>query len=155
MANWCVNMVKFKTDKETLEQIKALFLSLAAKESLKQEGQLPDFIPSSFPYFFDIRWEDDDLYYHTKWSPNIDSLVEVSKHFKVDHIHFYCEPACLLYGEANYTNGQLKNTVLKTSDFKSYTYNKEEDTWSFEGQTYDDVYEVWEILLERRKQIEQ
>jgi hypothetical protein len=151
MANLCSNIVTFKGSSETLKQIENLFRSLAAKEALTEFGQLPDFIPSTFPYFYNIRWEDEQLYYTTKWSPNMDSVVEVSKHFGVEHTHFYCEPGCLLYGEAIYANGELKNILLNSSDFKSYEHDEENDRYIFEGKEYEDVYEIWEILLERKK----
>lgn len=151
MANLCSNIVTFKAETETLKQIQNLFQTLAAKEALTEQGQLPDFIPSNYPYFFDIRWEDEQLYFQTKWSPNIDTVVEISKYFHTEHKHFYCEPGCLLYGEAIYEDGELRNISLTSSDFKAYQHDEKNNRYIFEGKEYDDVYEIWEILLERKK----
>jgi hypothetical protein len=149
--NLCSNIVTFRGSEETLKQIENLFQKLAAKEALTEQGQLPDFIPSNYPSFHGVRWEDEQLYYHTKWSPNLDTVVEVSKHFGVEHSHFYCEPECLLYGEAIYESGELKNIILSSADFKSYKHDDERGIYTFEGKEYEDVFEIWEILLERKK----
>lgn len=152
MANLCSNIVQFKGDEETMKQIRALFKNLAAKEAREEQGQIPAFIKQDDGFMYDIRWEDKQLFYSTKWSPNLDTMLEVAKYYKVEYSHFYCEPGCLLYGEAVYENEKMSNFILTASDFKSYTHDEENDKYIFEGREYEDVYEIWEILLERRKQ---
>lgn len=152
MANLCSNIVQFKGDEGTLKQIRALFENLAAKEAREEQGQIPAFITQDDGFMFDIRWEDEQLFYTTKWSPNLDTMLSVANHYKVEYSHFYCEPGSLLYGEAIYENGNMRNIILTAGDFKSYRHDKENDRYIFEEAAYDDVYEIWEMLLERRKQ---
>ena len=103
MANWCSNTVGFKGTPEAIDQIKWLFQAMATKEQQEQKGQLPDWVNQhNGGYFFDLYSDKDNtevFQYQTKWSPNIEIVQEIAKHYKVDFVQDYEEMGNLIYGQ--------------------------------------------------------
>ena len=150
MANWCYNVVTFD-NANVLEQIKNLFESLAAKEEKENEGQLPDFVRNGERYMFSINWEEGSVSYETKWAPNTEEMKQIGDYYKTGFNHYYEELCNLIYGEARYENGILTNACLESSDFDLFEENEDDGIWSFEGQKYENEYDILEILLERKQ----
>ena len=159
MANWCSNTVAFEGVSETIEQIKWLFQAMATKEQQEQKGQLPDWVNQhNGGYFFDLYSDKDNtevFQYQTKWSPNIEIVQEIAKHYKVDFVQDYEEMGNLVYGQATYNNGTLQDIYLEDEDFKQYEYNEETDQYHFEGKIYESDCDILETLLERKIKIHQ
>lgn len=153
MANWCSNTVAFEGNETALEQIKLEFRKMITKEEKENCGQLPEFISeNNRGYFFDIVWEEVDCIfnYQTKWSPNTETLMQIAKRFKVDFIHDFEEMGNLIYGRTIFSDNELTDIYLEDDDFEKYQYDEETEIYLFEGKTYDNDYEILEILLERK-----
>lgn len=153
MANWCYNRVEFTGSDSALTGVRLMFQQLAEKGQAEQKGQLPEFITEEDGYFFDLRVEDEVIYYETRWAPNTDRVREIADHFDVRFTHNYEESGNCIYGEATYKDGVLTKVDLDFEDFNLYEYDEEKDTYTFEGQSYECSEEIQEILLERKKLI--
>ena len=151
MANYCSNIVQFEGDGEKLKQLQKFFEALAAKETKERQGQLPAFVQLRSGYLFSIRWENDLLYYETKWAPNIEMLIAIADHFETGFTHSFDEPGMQVHGEAVYKDGNITVIDLNTEDYALLRYDREKDNWIFEGATYESDFEILEILLERKK----
>lgn len=151
MANWCSNYVQLIGTKEAINKVQQLFSEMAEKQEKEGCGQLPDFITEKKDYFFDIRVEDDSLYFETRWCPNVDNMLLVAKQYNIDFSHSYEETGCLIFGEVEYINGILKTYNLESEDFDLFEYDEEKDGWIFENEFYESDYEIKEILLERKR----
>lgn len=151
MPNWCLNRVGFTGSDSALTGVRLMFQKPAEKGQAEQKGQLPEFITEKDGYFFDLRVEDQDIYYETRWSPNTDRVREIADHFDIGFIHNYEEPGNCIYGGATYVNQVLTAVALDIEDFNLYEYDEEKDTYTFEAQSYDCSEEIQEILLERKK----
>ena len=154
MANWCSNTVVFEGSLEAIEQIKWLFQAMATKEQQEQKGQLPDWVNQhNGGYFFDLYSDKDNtevFQYQTKWSPNIEIVQEIAKHYKVDFVQDYEEMGNLVYGQATYNNGTLQDIYLEDDDFEQYEYNEETDKYHFEGKIHESDCDILETLLDRK-----
>ena len=154
MANWCSNTVGFKGTPEAIDQIKWLFQAMATKEQQEQKGQLPDWVNQhNGGYFFDLYSDKDNtevFQYKTKWSPNIEIVQEIAKHYKVDFVQDYEEMGNLVYGQATYNNGTLQDIYLEDDDFEQYEYNEETDKYHFEGKIHESDCDILETLLDRK-----
>ncbi len=151
MPNWCNNTVCFEASKATLKKIKSLFLTMAKKEQKWKSGQLPDFIIDQQDWFFEIRWEDDVLYYETRWSPNTHVVRQVADAFQCGYVHDFDELDMAIFGKTIYRNGQSTTVELDADDFNRFTYNEQQDCWEFEGVQFNSDYEILEILLEQKE----
>jgi hypothetical protein len=150
MANWCSNVVSFEGKPATIRNIRKLFNRMAKKQQRENKGQLPPFIKTEQGWFFDIRFEDNVLYYETKWAPNTDVLVQIANRYRVGFTHDYEERGCLVFGRSIYEQGNLSDIFLDSEDYSLYEYDEEKDEWLFEGDRYDNDYEILETLLERK-----
>lgn len=149
----CSNTVAFQGKLEAIEMIQKLFEKMAEKENTEQMGQLPDFVTIDTGYFFDIYWNEGDtgeFQYQTRWSPNLEILEQIAKHFKVNFIVDYEESGNLVYGRATYEDGVLTDIYLENDDFDAYHFDEDTDTYHFEGETYESDCEILETLLEQR-----
>jgi len=153
MANWCSNSVTFEGEQSQMTDLKILFDTMALKEQKQRKGQLPEFIFEQDGYFFDIRWEDDALYYETKWSPNTAVIMEIAVRFGVEFSYGYEESSMGIYGEATFKKGVFTDTFLDQEDFSLYHYHNQSNLFVFEGDTYESNSEILDILLERKKAI--
>lgn len=151
MANWCFNTVTFQGEGDQIGKLQDLFYQLQEQFILNDKGQLPAFIEKETEYFFDMTMTDKVLTYVTKWTPNLETMVQIAHHFGVGFVFQYEETANGIYGEAVYEDGILKDVFLEIADFARYTYDEEQEVYWFEGQSYGDSTDILEILLERRK----
>jgi len=123
---------------------------MANKENEQQRGQLPPFIKIDKDWCFNIRWEDDILYYETRWTPNTNVMVQVADRYGAGFTLEYDEIANGLYGKSEYINGVLTDISLEWGDFACYSFDDKKDQYLFEGKYYDSDFEILEILLERK-----
>ena len=127
---------------------------MATKEQQEQKGQLPDWVNQhNGGYFFDLYSDKDNtevFQYQTKWSPNIEIVQEIAKHYKVDFVQDYEEMGNLVYGQATYNNGTLQDIYLEDDDFEQYEYNEETDKYHFEGKIHESDCDILETLLDRK-----
>ncbi|RQO37738.1 hypothetical protein DBR39_12675 [Chryseobacterium sp. KBW03] len=119
MANWCNNTLVFVGTPEAIQQITALFNTIVQMEQQIDFEKLPDFLGGTEDHFFcDISYNHDGmLEYDTRWTPNIQAVVRIAKHYKVDFVLGYQEIGNCLYGMATYANGVLKTICLDPMDF--------------------------------------
>lgn len=143
--------MQFEGSEEAMLQLQILFTGLKEKESTEGRAQLPDFITADEGYMLSIDWENDMLFYETRWSSNNDIIQKIAERFNVGYTHFYEETGCEIYGETTYKNGVLVDIFLEPEDFEQYEFIEEEGRWLFEGEYYTDDSEILQILLERKK----
>ncbi|WP_454045043.1 DUF1281 family ferredoxin-like fold protein [Chryseobacterium sp. Marseille-Q8038] len=119
MANWCNNTVVFLGTPEAIEQITTLFNTIAEMGQQSENQKLPDFLAGTEEHFFYFISHNTDgkIEYVTKWTPNIEAVVRIAKHYKVDFVMDYQEIGNCLYGMATYTKGILKTISLDPMDF--------------------------------------
>lgn len=150
MANWCLNTVTFEASESVNEQIRLLFIEMAEREILTSKGQLPPDYVGDTGYLFEIDWLDSQLCYLTKWSPNIGVIMVVADQYDAGFVYNYEELAMGIYGMAVYHKRILHDIYLEAEDFRQYTYNDNTQTYVFEGEDYDNDWDVLEILLQRK-----
>lgn len=150
MANWCLNTVTFEANEAVIDQIRLLFIEMAEKEILTDKGQLPSFYSADTGYLFEIDWQESQLTYTTRWSPNIAVMVAVAHQYGADFMYNYEELNMEIYGVAIYRNGVLKDIYLTSEDFGRYDYNEQNKSYVFEGENYMDAWDILEILLQRK-----
>jgi hypothetical protein len=151
MPNWCYNMVEFDAKPAELVKIQALFLDLAHKQMQTGHAHSPDFIAEPDGYFFDIRWEDEILYYETKWAPNVVDIQKIAEYYGVGYIYTYDERSMYVYGEARYIEGIFSEVALEQEDFEKIEPSETYDWYLFEGEQWHSEEEILELLLERKK----
>jgi hypothetical protein len=151
MANWCFNTVTFNGEADEIEKLKDLFYNMQAQFILHDKGQLPSFIHQNSDHFFDMNIAGNVLTYNTKWTPNLETMVQIADYFGVGFVFHYEETANGVFGEAVYQDCILRDVFLEIADFARYTYDEEKEVYWFEGKSYEDNTEILEILLERRK----
>lgn len=151
MANWCSNSVMFLGEQSQLIELEKLFNEMAEKERAENKGQVPPFIEEDGNWLFEISWDFDTLNYETKWSPNIELIKEVARHYDVGFVYGYCETGNGIFGEATLENGEFQDIFLEQADFDLYGFDEETDTYLFEGEAFDSDMEIMELLLDRKK----
>jgi len=154
MANWCSNTVAFEGKPEAIEQIQQLFKTMTEKQQQESCGQLPEFLDDTNGGWFFGIYQDDDItgifQYETKWSPNIEVVQKIAKHYKVDFVQEYAEMGNGIYGKVTYSEGILDDVCLSDEDLKQYHYDEETDRYYFENEEYESDCEILEILLTRK-----
>jgi len=150
MANWCINTVTFEANEPVIEQIRVLFIEMAEKEILTNQGQLPPFYNAESGYLFEIDSEESQLSYLTKWSPNIMVMVAVAHQYKADFVYNYEELNMRIYGIAIYRKGVLIDIRLAPEDFGLYQFDEQSKSYVFESNNYRDDATILEILLHRK-----
>jgi hypothetical protein len=152
MANWCNNYVVFSGSAENLNKLNAdLELAIAnAKEGFTLEcvgtpndGYMFDAILSDWE-----RPQDLVLSFESKWSPIVDSLVEIAKHYSVAFECDYEECGNLVFGQAVYSDGALQNNCLSPSDFDlCVSLNEDDSLYAYNGEQYECMTECLEAIL--------
>lgn len=143
--------MQFEGSKEAMQQLESLFVELKQKERVELHAQVPDFITAETGYMLSIDWENDTVFYETRWCPNNAIIQKIAEHFNAGYIHFYEETGCQIYGETTYKNGVWVDIFLEGEDFDLYEFDEEKERWFFEGEYYESDYDISGILLERKK----
>lgn len=150
MANHCFNVVSFIGREETVEAIKSLFKELEERQVRDETYYLPDYVTAERSYMFDISIDGDNIMFETRWVPNIEALQQIADHYKVGFTSEYEERGNMIFGRTTYENGRLTEVDLEPVDFKSYDYNEDEETFTYEGEIYAHEEEVLELLLKKK-----
>jgi hypothetical protein len=164
MANWCSNYLTFQGDAVKINEVKKCFDEMIARQKEVQEGVAPAFFKDMKcldRYFFDLYTPDDDapldqtafnVQYETKWSPNIEDVTAIVKHFEVDCEYDYSETGNGIYGKFTYESatGTENDVCLDDDDFGKFNYLEASDIYTFEGNEYESDGEILETLLERK-----
>ena len=151
MANWCFNTVRFTGEPEQLKKVTLLFLNLQVTQIIDEKGQLPDFVKGNTGHLFDLKMENGELDFCTKWTPNPEVMAQVADYFQLDFTQDYSETANGIYGQFVYKKGVLRDICLEIEDFARYSYDEDKESYLFEGDYYEDDSEILQILLERRR----
>ena len=109
MANYCSNSVLFLGDAATVKAIHELFVHIESEQQRTRQYYLPEFVTADRGHMIDISLYQDKLSYETRWSPNLDLLVQIADHYGVDFIASFHEMVNGLYGEALYQGRELKS----------------------------------------------
>lgn len=149
MANYCYNEVSFAGEPANLLKAFACFAGLTG-----QYASLPDFIDQADSHYLETEiTADQQLCYRTRWNPNVSVMADVSRHFGIDHRHFYYEPMMGLIGEAILSKGDLSLTRLVWSDLCQVDYDAACDQWGFRGEMRDCVYDIHRYMLEEKRRL--
>ena len=108
MANYCSNSVLFLGDPNTLNQIRKVFAQIESEQQRTNWYHLPDFVSGDKGHMLDISINDNWIYYESRWQPNLELLVQIAEHYRVDFISRFDEMSNGIYGEALYQNNELK-----------------------------------------------
>ncbi|PAW95084.1 hypothetical protein CKK33_16915 [Mucilaginibacter sp. MD40] len=132
MANYCANTVEFSGDLSGLLRLRTLFAAAEYGKAFR-----PDVLPEEpdSSYFFDAAMEGNKLFYETRWVPNLEGVLRLAEHFGLDYVHWYEEPANMVYGEAWYKEGEFNHVWLDITDIAGHDYGS------------------WERLLEEKKRL--
>jgi hypothetical protein len=151
MANMCSNTVVFEADENQMQSLQNLFLKMAEQEIKESKGQIPPDIEDNGEYMFDIRWDEQVLYYETRWSPNIDTMRQVADKFHISFTYDYEERGNMVFGQAEYRSGNLTDTRLDGEDFDLFEYDEGTNNYNFRDEVYESEYEILELLLDEKK----
>lgn len=151
MANWCNNYVYFSGDPARVEDVRALFREIQGKQDRDEKLWLPFFVTNKNGYMIDIDAHDEEIYYRSRWVPNIDVLVQIANHYAVDFLDSYDELQTGVFGEANYDRGVLSNISLDGNDLKASHYDEETRLFIYKGQSYEDERPIFAQLIEQKR----
>lgn len=149
MPNWCYNQIRFTGDESNVKKAIELFSQMEKLENETHEGQKPEFSKLD-DCFFSIDVSDDLISFESRWTPNVNSCVEIAKKFDLNFEYTYDECGNMIFGKAIYTAGneEAEELDLCDSDFDLFEYDEENDVYYFEGETYesdnDIKIEIWE-----------
>jgi len=112
MANWCYNFLQFEGNSEAVNDVMAFFKEMERREKSTAHGQLPDFIIEKEGYMSSINCYEDNVSYETRWSPNVEVVVQIAEKFKLGFTLSYNELDNLIFGEYVYKNSVLTDFAL-------------------------------------------
>ncbi|QEM07872.1 hypothetical protein DIU31_031835 [Mucilaginibacter rubeus] len=132
MANYCANTVEFTGQLPGLLRLRAMFAAAEYGKAFR-----PDVLPEEpdSSYFLGASLEGNKLFYETRWVPNLEGVLRLAEHLGLDYVHWYEEPANMVYGEAWYKDGEFEHVWLDTPEVAGHDYGS------------------WEGLLEDKKRV--
>lgn len=122
MANYVSNSVLFIGDPAKVAEVRQLFMQIEEKQAASNQYHLPDFVSDERGHMLEIEAGGEWLNYETRWAPNLDLLQQVARHYHLDFIVRYDEPANWIYGEAVFKNNELHHVVVNNFDGEDW-YN--------------------------------
>ena len=144
MANWCSNFIQ--TDNKG---VIAVFKYLAKKEKIDGHGQTLDYFDDD-RYLFSIVVEDGYITCETKWTPPINTILNLSERFDCKVELEYDEPGSLIFGKYIADKGEETAYFLTDEDFDLFEYDEEKNAYIFEEQEWESDSDIKELLLERK-----
>lgn len=108
MANYCSNSVLFLGDQAAVTAITQLFADIEREQKRTDLYYLPDFVTDEKGYMLDISFNEGWINYESRWTPNLDLLVQLADRYQLDFISRFDEMTNWIYGEAVYQNAELK-----------------------------------------------
>lgn len=107
MANMCSNCVIFSGEPSAVESVKAVFKEIQDQQEATGRWHLPEYVTADFSNMQDITINENTINYETRWYPNLQGLVQIANHFKLDFVSYYDEPGNGVFGQASYKKGTL------------------------------------------------
>lgn len=153
MANWCANQLSFTGSEVSVKQVLDLFLAMKLKEEQTNEGQVPELISVvQDGYFFNLYLDEppEQIYYETKWSPNILDVLTIGEHYKVDFELSYQECGNCIFGKTIYQNGELKEYDLTFEDIAQVEYDPDNDVYKLRGEILECEDAGLEIIFQEK-----
>lgn len=155
MPNWCFNSVTFEGSKKSLKKLDSIFKTMIKEQDKNDgEGQHPTCIEADKEndlYMFDIDYSDGCLTFTSRWSPALTTIQKLAEYLKLNsYEHFYEESGNMIYGTAFWSEGICVDYCLQDSDYAEFTYDEENDTYTFRGEKYESDAEILETLLEEK-----
>jgi hypothetical protein len=154
MANWCTNWVIFSGEETQIKKANAMFKTMQEKEKETNEGQIPSFMAEPKEGFFFEIYEDESeiISYSTKWSPNINDLIEIANHFKLGFEVLYEEIGNQIFGKAIFTagNSEAKKYDLASEDFEECQYDEDADIYKYNGEEYESDSEILQTIFQKK-----
>lgn len=149
MANWCNNYLSV-SGKDT-ERVLNLFRGLAFREKLTELGQTLKCFDDD-RYMFNIYVEDNGwVTFETKWAPAGKSIVKIFTKYDVKGFYEYSEPGCQVLGKIVKNENGIQEYVVPQEDFDKIHYNENIESYIFEGDEYEYLSDIHELLLARLK----
>ncbi len=159
MANWVQNWVTFQGEEFKIKKVYSEFEKMQNKENETNRGQLPEFfndVPKQ-DWFFDIHIDDMQkdfvtIQYATKWSPNVQDLIEIANHFCLNFSTDYEESGNDIFGKAIFTfgNSEAEFLDLDQSDYDKFEYLEDEDVYLYKGVKWDSEAEILDDIFEEK-----
>lgn len=154
MANWAQNWLTFEGTPAKINKVHTAFKKMHKDELKTNEGQLPSFMNNpEQDFFFNICLDDfPTIYYETKWSPNVIDVVTIANHFKLNFEVSYEEKGSDVYGKAKFKFGDTEATHydLDEEDFNLYSYDEEDDIYTYESEDYECEDDILEHIFEKK-----
>jgi hypothetical protein len=116
MANWCYNHVAFTGSAEALDGIRALFTEILTKQEQDHEWFLPPYVTAENSHMLDIDIGEKGIEYSTRWTPNLEAVIQIAEHFNAGFTHRYDEPMNFVIGEATFRHGMYEHVSLDPAD---------------------------------------
>lgn len=150
MANWCNNFLK--VEGKDAKRLLNIFEGLARREEKTNKGQsLKCF--NDDRYMFDIyTYSTDDDYrvsFQTKWSPATNSILKLFTKYDVEGYYDYSEEGSNVLGKITKENGIITESVVSHDEFDKIDHSENLDMYIFEGEHYENLSDIYEILLDR------
>jgi len=147
----CNNIVVFTGDPAALENVKALFKEIQDRQETTGQWYLPPYVTAESSHMLNIAIDQNTINYDTRWLPNLQGLIQIADHYKLDFVSYYNELADWVFGEATYTKGNLLDICLDPADFQTYRFDPGTRLFSYNGQTFENETPVFEAMLEEKK----
>lgn len=109
MANYCSNSVLFLGEPAAITAINEIFAKIELEQRHTHLYYLPDFVNGDKGHMMDISFDGGWINYETRWTPNLDLLVQLADRYQVDFISRFDEMTNWMYGEAIYHDCELKS----------------------------------------------
>jgi len=151
MANLCSNCVIFSGDETALANVKELFQEIQDQQEATGKWYLPEYVTAAFSHMQDITIHENSINYETRWSPNLQGLVQIANHFNLDFKSYYDEMSNGVFGEATYIKGSLLDVCLDPEDLQGYHFDAANQTYNYKGETYENETPIFERILEEKK----
>jgi len=123
MANYCSNTVLFLGEPSAVAELRQLFWEIERQQKLTRMYYLPDFVMDGTGYVQDISFNGQWINYESRWTPNLNLLVQLAERYQVEFISGFDEMTNGIYGEALYSNGRLQSVYRDAYDEKSAVNN--------------------------------
>ena len=152
MANLCKNCVLFTGDNSKVEQVKALFEEIQDLQLKTGKWHIPEYITAQNFKMQNIYLEDKNVYYDTRWYPNLEALLQIADHYGVGFTHHYEEPHQFIHGEATYIDGVYNNVCLDQEDRDLFKFDSKKNAYVLDGMPFEKESEVIQSLLDKKKE---
>jgi hypothetical protein len=154
MANWCQHWLTFQGEESKIKEVIAIFQAMEQKGKETNEGQKPDFIKEvKQDYFFDIYTDETEIIsYNTKWSPNVEDIIEIANHFDLNFECTYQELGENIFGKAVFTAGnpESKRFDLEKSDFDLYSFFQDDDIYNYQGEDFESEEDLLMLIFKEK-----